>query len=389
MNTKTLVTDGRSLAALAIIRSLGRNGHTIHCGESFKHNLSSYSRYADGQVTYPEPEDNPDAFVEYLQIACEQESYDLIIPVRDDTTILLSKHQEIFSDLTNVYVAPYDVLGPLMDKGETIKLAQRANVPTPNTWFPEQTPIERIREQVEYPVLVRPRRSSGSRGIQYVSNPQEFTEAVEMVSAEYGTPIVQDYVEKSGYTTACVLFDRDQQTIGEFSYERIKEYPLSGGPTVVGESTDDKEAKAYAKKLLREAGWMGPAEVEFIIDQDRTPRLLEVNPRFWMPVQLAISAGVDFPVLLAELATGGESDPITEYETDVTYRWVLPNEILWAINSDNKIDGIRDLVQFDRSSQCYGSLSVRDPKPVLGTVAQSLRFLTDPEKRQFIFDRGW
>lgn len=386
---KVLVTDGRSLASLAIIRSLGRKGHTIHCGESFKHNLSSYSRYVDERVTYPNPEDNQDAFVEYLQIACEQESYDLIIPVRDDTTILLSKHQEIFSDLTNVYVAPYDVLGPLMDKGETIKLAQRANVPTPNTWFPEQTPIERIREQVEYPVLVRPRRSSGSRGIQYVSNPKEFTEAVEMVSTEYGTPIVQEYVEKRGYTTACVLFNRDQQTIGEFSYERIKEYPLSGGPTVVGESTDDKEAKAYAKKLLREAGWMGPAEVEFIIDQDRTPRLLEVNPRFWMPVQLAISAGVDFPVLLAELATGGESDPITEYETGVTYRWVLPNEILWAINSENIVDGIRDLVQFNRSSQCYGSLSVRDPKPVLGTVAQSLRFLTDPEKRQFIFDRGW
>ncbi|RQG96177.1 carboxylate--amine ligase [Natrarchaeobius oligotrophus] len=389
MDFNTLVTDGRSLAALAIIRSLSRKGYTIHCGESFKHNLSSYSKYVDGRVKYPDPEDDPDGFVEYLHAGCEQEGYDLVVPVRDHTTILLSKYRETLSEVTNVFVAPYDVLDPLMDKGETVKIAQRADVPTPDTWFPEETPLEQICDAVEYPVLVRPRRSSGSRGIQYVEDPEEFDEAVDLVSSQYGTPMIQEYIEKCGYTTACVLFDREQRTVGEFSYERVKEYPLSGGPTVVGESTDDREAKTYAKQLLREAGWMGPAEVEFIIDQNGTPRLLEVNPRFWMPVQLAISAGVDFPTLISRLAAGDEPDPVTEYETELTYRWVLPNEILWAMNADSTWDGMRDLVQFDRSSQCYGSLSIRDPKPVLGTVAQSLRFLTDPEKRRFIFDRGW
>lgn len=386
---KVLVTDGRSLASLAAIRSLGRAGHTIHCGESFKHNLSSYSKHVAERVRYPDPEDSPDEFVEFLLAACEQQEYDLVLPVRDDTTILLSKNQDRFSEVTKLFVADYNVLSKLMDKGETVKIAQRANVPTPDTWFPEETPPDQIREEVEYPVLIRPRRSSGSRGIKHVSGPVEFDDAFEFVSSEYGTPMVQEYIEKSGYTTACILFDQNQRTIGEFSYERVKEYPLSGGPTVVGESTDDEKAKQHAKALLKEADWMGPAEVEFILDKDETPKLLEVNPRFWMPIELAISSGVDFPNLIADLIQEKELKPVREYEVGVKYRWVLPNEILWLLNCENRLSGVKEFISFNPRSECYGSLSTQDPKPILGTIAQSMRFLADADKRKVIFDRGW
>lgn len=386
---KVLVTDGRSLASLAAIRSLGQKGHTIHCGESFKQNLSSYSKHVAKRVAYPDPEDSPEEFVEYLLAACEQQDYDLVLPVRDDTTILLSKHQNKFSEVTDIYVADYDILSELMDKGETVKIAQQAGVPTPETWFPEETPRDQIREEVEYPILIRPRRSSGSRGIKRVTGPGEFDDAFEFVSEEYGTPMIQEYIEKSGYTTACILFDQSQRTVGEFSYERIKEYPLSGGPTVVGVSTDDQKAKQHAKELLEEAGWMGPAEVEFILDQDGTPKLLEVNPRFWMPIQLAISSGVDFPSLIADLNQQKDPNPVTTYETGITYRWVLPNEMLWLMSCENRLAGLKQFISFNPNSECYGSLSIQDPKPIFGTIAQSVRFLTDPEKRRFIFDRGW
>lgn len=393
MSWKILVTDGRSLASLATIRSLGQRGHTIHCGESFSLNLSSYSKYVDEKILYPDPEESAKEFVHFLLSACEQEEYDLVLPVRDATTIQLSRHRSEFNQVTNIYVAKYENLAPLMDKGETIKIAQRAGVPTPKTWFPEETEIGRIKDEIEegvdYPVLVRPRRSSGSRGIRHVTGPDDLDDAFDFVSEEYGMPIVQEYIEKSGYTTACLLFDEEQNVVGEFSYERIKEYPLSGGPTVVGVSTDDQEAKKHARELLTKADWMGPAEIEFILDQQGTPRLLEVNPRLWMPIQLAISSGVDFPSLIGELAAGRKPKMVGEYRTEVVYRWVLPNEILWLFNCDDKRRGIREFVSFDRENQCYGTLSISDPMPTIGTGIQSVRFLFDAEKRKVIFDRGW
>ena len=57
---KVLVTDGRSLAALAVVRSLGSKGDEIHCGESFKHNLSSYSKHVEKRVSYLDPEEDPE-----------------------------------------------------------------------------------------------------------------------------------------------------------------------------------------------------------------------------------------------------------------------------------------------------------------------------------------
>jgi predicted ATP-grasp superfamily ATP-dependent carboligase len=57
--------------------------------------------------------------------------------------------------------------------------------------------------------------------------------------------------------------------------------------------------------LLGQFDWQGVAMVEFKVEANTgTPYLLEVNGRFWGSLQLAIDAGVDFPALLVDAATG-------------------------------------------------------------------------------------
>lgn len=116
--------------------------------------------------------------------------------------------------------------------------------------------------------------------------------------------------------------------------------------------------------------------------------MLEVNPRFWTPVQLAISSGVDFPYLIWQLAHE-QTETVTAYDSDVTYRWLLPNEILWFAASPDKRRGLSDLLPVREGDVCYSVLSSQDPLPIAGALAQSLDFLRDPEKRRMIFDRGW
>ncbi|MDL0125111.1 ATP-grasp domain-containing protein [Halobacterium salinarum] len=388
---KVLVTDGRSLATLAAVRSLGKCGHTIHCGESFKHNLSSYSKYADTRVVYPDPEENPREFINHLISLSERESYDLIIPVRDAATLAISCHKDVLEEHTNVVISDHDTLSPFMDKGETVRIAQQAGVPVPDTWFPEDTPKETIRESVDYPVLVRPRRSSGSRGIRYVSHSREFDEAYDFVSQKYGIPLVQEYIEHSGgHYSIGTIFDTNATPVATHVYEETKQYPVSGGPAVEAVSVSPPEWTEDLLQLLEYVGWIGPAHMDVLFDpKSNEPKLLEVNPRLWMSIQIAISAGVDVPNIIASIGDGKELTQVHNYKTDVQYRWLLPNGILWVVDNDDRLTALKELLTSDLQSQCYGALNLRDLGPVLGTCAQSLRYLMDKEKRAQIFDRGW
>jgi hypothetical protein len=49
---------------------------------------------------------------------------------------------------------------------------------------------------------------------------------------------------------------------------------------------------------------------------------MEINGRFWGSLQLAIDAGVDFPVLLVDAALGRPHPPATDYRHFVRSRWL-------------------------------------------------------------------
>ena len=63
--------------------------------------------------------------------------------------------------------------------------------------------------------------------------------------------------------------------------------------------------------------------VEFKQDQrDGSLRLMEINARFWGSLQLAIDSGVDFPRILADLASGKAPETPVPYQVGVRTRWL-------------------------------------------------------------------
>ena len=62
--------------------------------------------------------------------------------------------------------------------------------------------------------------------------------------------------------------------------------------------------------------------IEYKVDSATgTPFLMEINGRFWGSLQLAIDSGVDFPALLAAVATGASPGAVTDYRVGVRSRW--------------------------------------------------------------------
>jgi predicted ATP-grasp superfamily ATP-dependent carboligase len=103
----------------------------------------------------------------------------------------------------------------------------------------------------------------------------------------------------------------------------VREIPPSGGVSVCRESIAPPPSLVIAgTRLLEALDWQGVAMVECKYDP-RSDRyyVMEINPRFWGSLQLAIDAGVDFPALLVACALGDLPAPVTTYRVGVRSRW--------------------------------------------------------------------
>ena len=60
-------------------------------------------------------------------------------------------------------------------------------------------------------------------------------------------------------------------------------------------------------------------------DRDGELYLMEINPKLWGSLDLAIQAGCNFPVYIARTLLGGNVSVGGNYREGLTYQWVIPN----------------------------------------------------------------
>ncbi len=73
--------------------------------------------------------------------------------------------------------------------------------------------------------------------------------------------------------------------------------------------------------LLRELGWWGIAELQFVQDADGRAQLIDLNGRFFGSLALTTAAGPDLPSAWVKVATG-QQPVLGGAETGVRYQWL-------------------------------------------------------------------
>jgi predicted ATP-grasp superfamily ATP-dependent carboligase len=162
-------------------------------------------------------------------------------------------------------------------------------------------------------------------------------------------------------------------------------YPIQGGPSTLREGVEHLEIKELGLSLLKSLNWTGVAMAEFKVDpRDGIPKLMEVNPRFWGSLHLAIISGVDFPYLILRMARGESFDPVISYTIGKRCRWLLFGDILHFLNSPHRFHLDPSFFRFFDPDTSYDIISQEDPLPVLGAMATFFTFLYDPEMKRFL-----
>jgi predicted ATP-grasp superfamily ATP-dependent carboligase len=226
------------------------------------------------------------------------------------------------SKFANILLPGFQDLKIALDKLKVVEKCIKLGIPTPRTFIPrDYAELKRLSKELTYPVFVK-LRHEGLVFPRYRICHSRKTLLQEYTTLQrIETPIIQEQVKGFG-TGLFALFDKEHKLKAYFIHRRIREYPITGGVSTFSESFWDKQVFEYGLKLLRALNWVGVGMVEFRFDvEHNVPRVLEVNPRFWGSLPLAIHSGVDFPYLLYKLIIGEDFAPVLQYKLNIRCRF--------------------------------------------------------------------
>lgn len=335
---KVLVTDAANRVALAVVRALGRAGAEVAVVEQERFAQRTpaafRSRFVSRHDVIPTLADDG-AFLEAL--AERAAGYDVVLPVSTNVTLACAAQREKIP--ARLPLPPLAALRRANDKSAALAIARKAGVPIPVTYAPEdEEELEGVLDRLRFPAVVKLRDDAGTvldPGQRYAigRSADEVRQAFRRLQAIKPFPLIQEKVEGPGYGVG--ILAEQGRVLASFAHRRLREYPITGGPSSACVSVIDDRLTGYAAAVIGELGWTGVAMVEFKKDDDY--RLMEVNPRFWGSLPLATRAGVNFPHLLCRRAMGEEIGGPPRYEAGVRLRFLpLDAAAAWSALRDSE-----------------------------------------------------
>ena len=321
---RVLVTCGEQRAALAVVRSLGRAGHSVLVGSHRGHSLAGASRYAKTDLALGDPLTASEAYAARVGEVIAEESVDIVLPITEAALLSTLSHRSAYAP-ARLPFPEKKTFQLASDKAWLTESAIRLGIPVPTQVVIDKSGSIPPLFDSERGYVLKPSRSvrGGSMlGVSYVPSPSQLQEVLEKLPAEAFPLLIQNRIVGAG--EGVFLLRWNGVTRATFAHRRIREKPPSGGVSVLRKSVPlEPDVRGFGESLLDLLDWEGVAMIEFKRDAETgSPFLMELNGRFWGSLQLAIDAGVDFPRLLVDCCTGSSSPPTT-YRPGVRTRWLM------------------------------------------------------------------
>ena len=314
--SRILVTDGTYKHSLAIVRYLRRADPTlrllVHQGRTW---------IVPALAGIPPR----DIVREDLESVLHKRDFDQVIPVGGPSVVLVSR---ICPE--KAVLPSREAIALCFDKYQTVELARCCGVPCPQTWAPASAE-EALSLELSYPCVIKPRDETKTSFTRYAKDPEElrqlYPKAAEQCSNAGGLPpLIQEYVR--GVGTGFFGLYQHGRAKRVFMHRRLREWPVTGGPSTAASAFYHPQLMAYGKRLLDELKWHGVAMVEFKYEANRDRFcLMEINPKFWGSAELGLRAGVNFPADLIRVFRGEELDYNEQYDRDLKFYWPLQGDL--------------------------------------------------------------
>lgn len=381
-----LVLDCESRKAVAMVRGLQAANWYVVCASDRLLAPARFSSASQRFVRLPSP--SSPFFLQKLVHVLQYLSIDALFPLEDDTVLLLAKVRDRLPKNLILPVPNAEQVETAQDKYRTYLVAKSVGVPCPETMLVEdETMLEEASRCIGFPLVLKPRRGSGTRGVAMVQNMEEMRAKYRNLRAVYGGLLVQSFVPHGGAYGFCALC-RDGKVLASLTFRRIREFPVGGGPSTCRITERVPEAEHFGRLLLSSMRWQSLAMVEFRRDANSgTMYLMEINPRIWGSIALAIAAGVNFPAIALDAAMGLKV-ATQKWQEGMIRRWFL-GEMLHFLKKHRYLTAAKEAIRMLLNGKDCDILAWHDPAPIVATIATSfLSALFTKKIWDDIFRRG-
>jgi protein-tyrosine-phosphatase/predicted ATP-grasp superfamily ATP-dependent carboligase len=369
---RVLVLDGTSRAAVEAVQSLGKRGLEVHVAAT-SDCPAFRSRWAARAFDQPATSDSG-RFIDWLRALPE---YPLIIPSTGYSLYHLAGLPDPDPLRARAVLPGAEALNVALDKARTIETAMRLGISVPASSL-VTAPGDSARGRL--PCVLKPTRSVVARGEDLG---EVFPELVHDAARRKDTlarllpraPVLeQELVPGIGIGVECLY--AGGTLVWHFAHERLHEGTgggLGSGSFYRKSIAPPPALLEAARTLLDALRWHGVGMVEFKFHSP-TGRfwLMEINPRLWGSVALAIDAGVDFPHGLYCLATDADPGPQPTYRRPY-YTRLVPPDLEWIGRQIRRRGFSRsvELLSFARlltGRESWDHFAWTDPGPLLRSI---------------------
>ncbi len=339
--------DGRSRSAVAAVRALGQAGYrplvTVTGGRS----AAAASRSCAGVLRVP-PADSPtyrDAIEKHLGAAPGA----VVLAASDAVLVALEQPG-----------------AELVDKAALPERTAAAGLRGPATrTFAGAAELLAAAGDLDYPLVVKAAvKIRPGEVTRRVDAPNTLAGAVAALS---GPIVVQPFTLGTMRAVCGVVHEGRLLAVVHQRYERI--WPPGAGTASAAVTTaPDEDLEARLPRLL--AGHSGVFQVQLIEDQ-----VIDVNPRVYGSLPLAVAAGANLPAIACDAVRGRVPDSVVRGRPGVRYRWLEGDvrSVLHGLRNGDLSPWTAVRALLPHRGTAHSVESFRDPGPLLVRLVDVVR----------------
>jgi predicted ATP-grasp superfamily ATP-dependent carboligase len=383
-----LILDAASRQSLACARSLGRAGLRVALGECFAECdpdlpvLAFRSRYSAHNAVFPSFARDAEAFADAVVEFVRDHPTRVLLPGSDGSIAALTPRRADLARLGCVLaLAASDVLEVANDKDRTLDVANRLGLDHPRTMRVRTTAVlEQVQAELGFPFVLKP-------SVSWAGLSTNRLQATEVVDAAEAALVAERYRQAGagilaqqwvpGRREGVTLFVVDGEIAGSFAHLEHRTTPALGGASVLRESLSmPSDIYDMSVRLVKALGLEGLSEVEFRRDEGGRPLLMEINARLAGPIEIAMKAGIDFPLMVWQWSTELKIPVADTYRCGLRMRW-LRGDMRWLRDNHRRagrpdsVPRLRALLIFGAEflrTFHYDSFDWRDLGPVVAEI---------------------